>query len=280
MTPDEYCQDKAAQSGSSFYYAFRLLPADRRRAITAFYAFCREVDNIVDEVNDVDVALSKLAYWRREIDNLYAGQPQHPVTQALSPHIAPLHLPQTALHTVVDGMQQDIDKSRYLNFDELASYCYKAAGAVGEVSARIFGIARTNNPATLEYARTLGEALQLTNIIRDVGEDARRNRIYLPQEDLDRFGVSSSSLLRGQPSGDFQALMRFQFERAAGTYERAYALLPAEDRRAQRPGLAMAAIYRALLDEIRHDGFRVLEHRVALTPVRKLWIAWKTYRFA
>jgi len=280
MTPDEYCQDKAAQSGSSFYYAFRLLPADRRRAITAFYAFCREVDNIVDEVSDAGVALTKLAYWRREIDNLYAGQPQHPVTQALAPHIAPLHLPQSALHTVVDGMQQDLDKSRYLNFAELASYCYKAAGVVGEVSARIFGIAQTDNPATLQYARTLGEALQLTNIVRDVGEDARRNRIYLPQEDLDRFGVTSSSLLRGQPSGDFLALMQFQYERAAGTYERAYASLPAEDRKAQRPGLAMAAIYRALLDEIRRDSFRVLEHRVALTPLRKLWIAWKTYRFA
>ena len=280
MTPDDYCQDKAAQSGSSFYYAFRLLPADRRRAITAFYAFCREVDNIVDEVSDAAVAQSKLGYWRREIDNLYAGHAEHPVTQALAPHITPLRLPQSALHTVVDGMQQDLDKLRYLNFAELAAYCYKAAGVVGEVSARIFGIAQTDNPATLNYARTLGEALQLTNIVRDVGEDARRNRVYLPQEDLDRFGVSSSSLLRGQPTGDFTGLMQFQFERAALTYERAYALLPDEDRRAQRPGLAMAAIYRALLDEIQRDGFRVLDHRVALTPLRKLWIAWKTYQFA
>jgi 15-cis-phytoene synthase len=280
MTPDDYCQEKAAKSGSSFYYAFRFLPEDRRRAITAFYAFCREVDNIVDEVSDPAIAHTKLAYWRREVDALYLGTAQHPVMQALRPHIAPMRLPQSAFHTVIDGMQQDLEKTRYLNFAELSAYCYKAAGVVGEVSARIFGMNVPDNPQTLEYARALGEALQLTNIIRDVGEDARRGRIYLPQDELDRFGVSSAALLRGSADAKFSELMTFQYKRAVETYERALAVLPTEDRRSQRTGLAMGAIYRALLEEIRLDGYRVLKHRVALTPIRKLWLAWKTVTFA
>lgn len=282
MTPDEYCQNTAAQSGSSFYYAFRFLPDARRRAITAFYAFCREVDNVVDEVADPSVAKLKLSFWRREVDGLFAGEPQHPVMQALAPHVESMWLPQSALHTVIDGMQQDLEKTRYLSFDELEQYCYKVAGVVGEVSARIFGMTTPENPSTLSYARAMGEALQLTNIIRDVGEDARRGRIYLPQEDLQKFGVSASAILRCDPkaSGDFQALMTHQYTRAVAAYERAHNTLPSEDRRAQRAGLAMGAIYRALLEEIRRDGFRVLEHRVALTPIRKLWLAWKTVAFA
>ncbi len=280
MTPDQYCQEKAAKSGSSFYYAFRFLPVDRRRAITAFYAFCREVDDVVDSATDLDVARTKLAYWRRETEAMYVGAAQHPVTQALLPHIAAMNLPLAAFHTVIDGMQQDLEKNRYLNFDELGRYCYQAAGVVGEVSARIFGMKAQNNVATLTYARSLGEALQLTNIIRDVGEDARRGRIYLPQIELAQFGVPVSALLQGRAEGDFAGLMRFQYDRAIASYERASAALPREDRSAQRPGLAMGAIYRALLEEIKRDGFRVLEHRVALTPIRKLWLAWKTSTFA
>ena len=280
MTPDQYCEDKAARSGSSFYYAFRFLSVERRRAITAFYAFCREVDNVVDNATDVTLARTKLAYWRQEIDALYREQAQHPVTQALAPHILTMHLPHTAFHTVIDGMEQDLEKSRYLNFAELSHYCYMAAGVVGEVSARIFGMSAAENPGTLAYARALGEALQLTNIIRDVGEDARRGRIYLPQDDLSKYGVSAGALLQGRADGDFKGLMQFQYERAIERFERAHAALPPEDRVQQRPGLAMGAIYRALLEEIKRDGFRVLEHRVALTPIRKLWLAWKTSTFA
>ena len=282
MTPDEYCQNTAAQSGSSFYYAFRFLPETRRRAITAFYAFCREVDNVVDEVTDPNVARIKLTYWRREVESLYSGAAQHPVMQALAPHIGPMRLPQGALQTVIDGMQQDLEKTRYLSAEELTEYCYKVAGVVGEVSARIFGMQSPDNPATLAYARSMGEALQLTNIIRDVGEDARRGRIYLPLEDLQACGVSASALLRCDVTGggDFQGLMKRQYDRAIIAYQRAEQELPAQDRRAQRAGLAMGAIYRALLEEIRRDGFRVLEHRVALTPIRKLWLAWKTVTFA
>ena len=280
MTPDQYCQEKAAKSGSSFYYAFRFLPNDRRRAITAFYAFCREVDDVVDTAADPEVARAKLAYWRREADSMYHGDAQHPVTQALVPHIATMHLPQAAFQTVIDGMQQDLEKNRYVNFEELSRYCYQAAGVVGEVSARIFGMKTQDNPATLTYARALGEALQLTNIIRDVGEDARRGRIYLPQNELAQFGVPGSALLQGRAEGDFVSMMQFQYSRAIASFDRASAALPREDRAAQRPGLAMGAIYRALLEEIKRDGFRVMEHRVALTPIRKLWLAWKTSTFA
>jgi len=273
MTPDEYCEQKAAQSGSSFHYSFRLLPAPRRIGITALYAFCREVDDIVDEVSDPNVARVKLAWWRTQIDAIYDGEPQHPVARALVPIVRRYPIARADLHTVVDGMQMDLDQVRYVDFAALETYCDRVAGVVGVMSAAIFGY---EDPATRDYARDLGIAFQLTNIIRDVGEDARRGRIYLPQDELARFGVAPSDVLRARHSDAFVALMRFQVERARGWYDRALAKLPAGDRRAQRPGLAMAAIYRTLLDEIARDGYRVLDRRIALTPLRKLWIATRT----
>ena len=270
MTPDEYCAQKAAQSGSSFHYSFRLLEPARRAAITALYAFCREVDDVVDEVSDPSIARVKLVWWRTEIEAVYAGVPRHPVAVALVPVVRAFDLPKTHLQTVIDGMQMDLEKVRYLDFAELEAYCHRVAGVVGLMSAEIFGYA---DPATREYARDLGIAFQLTNIVRDVGEDARRGRIYLPQDDLARFGVPSSDVLRRHASPAFVELMAFEVARARTWHERALAKLPPRDRRAQRAGLAMAAIYRTLLDEIARDGYRVLDGRIALTPLRKLWIA-------
>jgi phytoene synthase len=270
VTPDQYCADKAAQSGSSFHYSFRLLDPERRRAITALYAFCREVDDAVDEVSDPDIARVKIAWWRTEVDALFNGSPRHPVTMALLPVVRRFELPQAHLQTVIDGMQMDLDAVRYVDFAGLELYCHRVAGVVGLMSAEIFGYA---DPATRGYARDLGVAFQLTNIIRDVGEDARRGRIYLPQDELARFGVASSDLLRAKSSPEFARLMAFQVDRARSWYDRALAQLPASDRRAQRAGLAMAAIYRTLLDEIARDGYQVLDRRIALTPLRKLWIA-------
>ncbi|MGE5104776.1 MAG: presqualene diphosphate synthase HpnD [Betaproteobacteria bacterium] len=270
MTPDEYCADKAAQSGSSFYYSFRLLPPERRRAITALYAFCREVDDVVDEVSDPGVARVKLAWWRTEVDAIYDGTPHHPVAIALATAVARYGLARQQLQTVIDGMQMDLEKARYLDFVELETYCDRVAGAVGLLSAEIFGY---EEAATRDYARKLGIAFQLTNIVRDVGEDARRGRIYLPQEDLARFGVQASDILRAHATPAFVELMRFEVDRAQRFYDDALGSLPARDRHAQRTGLAMAAIYRTLLDEIARDGYRVLDRRVALTPLRKLWIA-------
>ncbi len=274
MTPDEYCQKKAAASGSSFYYSFLYLPRERRRAITALYAFCREVDDVVDETSDAQLAATKLAWWRQEIGLLFDGKPQHPVSRALQPAIAAYGVTAARLNEIIDGMQMDLTQTRYLDFAGLERYCYHVAGVVGILAAGIFGY---RDARTLEYARRLGIAFQLTNIIRDVGEDARKNRIYLPIADLQQFGVGAADLLQARHSEAFVALMRFQAERARGYYREAMAALPAGDRRAQRPGLIMAAIYRALLDEIERDGFRVLSARTSLTPLRKFWIAWKTW---
>ena len=270
MTPDQYCADKAAQSGSSFHYSFRLLDPARRAAITALYAFCREVDDIVDEVADPSVARVKLAWWRTEIERIYGGAPQHPVAQALAPVVQRYRLPQAHLQAVIDGMAMDLEKTRYLDFAELEVYCDRVAGVVGLMSAEIFGY---ELPETRDYARDLGIAFQLTNIVRDVGEDARRGRIYLPQEDLARFGVQVSDVIKARATPAFAELMAFEVNRAREWYGRALAKLPARDRRAQRAGLAMAAIYQTLLEEIARDGYRVLDRRIALTPVRKLWIA-------
>jgi phytoene synthase len=274
MSPDEYCQQKTAQSGSSFYYSFLFLPPERRRAITVLYAFCREVDDTVDDATDQSVARIKLAWWRGEVAQMYAGTPTHPVMLALQPHIQPYDLKQEHLQAIIDGMEMDLDQSRYLDYPNLKKYCWHVAGVVGILSASIFGV---TNPSTLQYAETLGLAFQLTNIIRDVGEDARKGRIYLPIDELQKFNVTAADLLNTRHSEKFEALMKFQAARAQQLYDDAFALLPQEDRRAQRPGLMMAAIYRTLLDEIERDGFHVLSQKISLTPLRKLWLAWKTY---
>ena len=274
MTPEEYCQDKAASSGSSFYYSFLFLPPNRRRAITALYAFCREVDDVVDECKDPQVAANKLVWWRQELDRLYAGQPQHPVTQALQAVLPEFSLPQEQLLEIVDGMEMDLQQTRYLDFTALSLYCYRVASVVGLLAAEIFGY---TDRQTLKYAHDLGMAFQLTNIIRDVGEDARRGRIYLPMDELKRFNVTVADILDARQSENFQKLMEFQIERAERYYAQALSLLPVVDRKAQRPGLVMAAIYRALLEEIKRDGCQVLRQRTSLTPLRKLWLAWRTW---
>ena len=274
MSPEQYVQDKAAASGSSFYYAFLFLPPPRRAAITAFYAFCREVDDVVDEVADPGVAQTKLLWWRKEVAQAYGGQPTHPVMQALMPHVAEYGIEARHLHAVIDGCQMDLEQTRYLDFAGLQKYCHLVAGVVGEVASAIFG--RTE-AATVAYAHKLGLALQLTNIIRDVGDDARRGRIYLPVNELQRFDVKAHEILNRGYSERFTALMKFQAERAHACYDEAFSLLPESDRRSQKPGLMMGNIYRTLLREIERENFQVLHQRISLTPLRKLWIAWRTH---
>ena len=275
MTPDEYCQGKAAASGSSFYYAFLFLPTERRRAITAVYAYCREVDDAVDEVSDPSVAEARLQWWRGEVAALFERKPTHPVTHALLPFIdGPFGITRERLLAILEGMEMDLRQNRYLDFAALQRYAHLVAGVVGEISAAVFGY---SDPRTLEFAGRLGLALQLINVIRDVGDDARRGRVYLPLDELQRFGVRAADLLNGRHVDGFVPLMRFQAERARATYREALALLPAVDRQAQRPGLIMGAIYATLLDEIERENFQVLHQRVALTPLRKLWIGWRTW---
>ena len=226
MTPQQYVQQKAAASGSSFYYAFLFLPPPRRAAITAFYAFCREVDDVVDEVSDPGVAAAKLAWWRTEVAATFAGAPTHPATRALWPHHERFGINAEHLLAVIEGCQMDLEQTRFLDFAGLARYCHLVAGVVGEVACNIFG--RTQE-ATLRYAHRLGLAMQLTNIIRDVGEDARRGRIYLPLDELKRFDVKPSEILQRRApwgySDRFEALMRFQGERAEATFAQALAEL-------------------------------------------------------
>ncbi len=278
MTPEQYVQEKAAASGSSFYYAFLFLPAPRRAAITAFYAFCREVDDVVDEIADPSVAATKLQWWRKEVGQAFLGAPSHPVMRALLPLAPNFDIQEAHLQAVIEGCQTDLDQTRFLDFPALQRYCHLVAGVVGEVAANIFG--RTQE-ATVQYAHQLGQAMQLTNIIRDVGDDARRGRIYLPVSELQRFDVKAHELLQRKPpwgySDRFQALMRFQAERAHAGYDAAMKLLPDVDRAAQKPGLMMANIYRQLLREIEAQHFQVLHQRTSLTPLRKLWIATATH---
>jgi len=272
MTPAQYVQEKAAASGSSFYYAFLFLPPPRRAAITAFYAFCREVDDVVDEARDASVAATKLAWWQAEVQRAYAGQPTHPVMLALMPLAADYGISAAQLQAIIRGCQMDLEQTRYLDFAALQQYCHLVAGVVGEVAAQIFG---QSQPQTTQYAHTLGQALQLTNIIRDVGEDAKIGRIYIPINEMQNFDVKAHEILKCIPSARFSALMAFQAERAQGLYTQALGLLPDADRRSQKPGLMMASIYRTLLREIEAANFQVLHQRVRLTPLRKLWLAWR-----
>ena len=274
MTPDQYCQNKTKQSGSSFYYSFMFLSHERRRAITALYAFCREVDDVVDECSDEGVARTTLAWWRGQVADIYSGKPQHPVALALVPLVKQFNLPQEHLLEIIDGMEMDLNQHQYADFKSLQLYCYRVASVVGLLAAEIFGY---TDRKTLKYAHDLGIALQLTNIIRDVGEDARRGRIYLPQDELAQFGVHTNDILDARETEAFQKLMQFQIARAQNYYDQALAELPAADRKAQRTGLMMAAIYRATLIEVAYTGCHVLRERVSLPPLRKLWLALKTW---
>src|SRR3989338_4558853 len=274
MTPDQYCQDKAAKSGSSFYYSFLFLPPDKRRAITALYAFCREVDDVVDECSDAGVARTTLSWWRGQVAEISSGRPQHPVALALVPVVRQFSLAQEHLLEIIDGMEMDIVQPRYHDFKSLQLYCYRVASVVGLLSAEIFGYSDRH---TLKYAHDLGIAFQLTNIIRDVGEDARRNRIYLPMDEMQQFGVAATDILNARATENFHKLMAFQIERAQRYYRQALEHLPEKDRKTQRTGLIMAAIYRATLDEVVASGCHVLKERISLGTGYKLWLAFKTW---
>lgn len=232
----QYCRDKVRESGSSFSAGFRFLPPHKRDAMTVLYAFCREVDDAVDDCSDTGVARTTLAWWRQDLDKVFdaAAVPEHPVNQALKALLPDFALPHEELADIINGMEMDLTHVRYQSFEDLQYYCYRVAGVVGRLIARILGF---RQPQTLEYAQTLGLALQLTNIIRDVGEDARLGRIYLPMDELQRFNVPAQTILQAEPTPEFARLMAFQIERAQETYRQAVALLPESDRRSQKKRL-------------------------------------------
>jgi len=275
MNPDKYCQEKAAASGSSFYYSFLFLEPKQKQAMIALYAFCREVDDIVDECTEESIARTKLQWWREEISRLFGGGPRHPVSKALADSLNHFDLAEEYFQEIIDGMEMDLDYQAYPSFKELGLYCHRAAGVVGLLSAEIFGY---KDRKTLDYARDLGFAFQLTNILRDVREDADRGRLYIPLDELEQHGVATDDIFAYKDSENMQSLFKSQSKRASDYYDKAYNALPDEDRYTQRCGLIMSAIYKTTLHEIENDGFRVLSHRTSLTPLRKLWIAWQTAR--
>lgn len=274
----DYCRQKAAESHSSFLSGFRFLSVEKRNAITVLYAFCRELDDVVDGCTDPNVAQITLNWWRSDLEKVFNNEmPEHPVHQALKDIRASFDLPKNEFEALIDGMQMDLEQARYGSFDELKLYCYRVAGVVGRLIARILGF---SNPKTLEYADKMGLALQLTNIIRDVGEDARQGRIYLPIEEMQKFDVPANVIMQCKPTDNFAKLMQFQVDRARETYREAMLLLPAADKKSQKVGLIMAAIYYALLNEIDRDGAQnVLTYKIAIPSPRKKRIALKTWLF-
>ncbi|MDO4248993.1 MAG: presqualene diphosphate synthase HpnD [Neisseria sp.] len=278
MQAIDYCRQKADQSGSSFLAGFRFLPEKQHQAMTVLYAFCRELDDVVDDCSDAQVAQTTLNWWRMDLAKVFEGEmPEHPVNQALRGPVADFALPHDELTAIIDGMQMDLEQARYPDFEALKLYCHRVAGVVGCLIARILGF---SNHQTLVYADKMGLALQLTNIIRDVGEDARRGRIYLPVDELQRFSVPAQSILSLKGTPEFAALMAFQIERAKQSYREAVAALPPEDKRSQRVGLVMGSIYYALLQEIERDGGQnVLSYKIAIPGPRKKRIALKTWLF-
>ena len=274
----DYCHQKAAESHSSFLSGFRFLSVEKRNAITVLYAFCRELDDVVDGCTDLNVAQITLNWWRSDLEKVFNNEmPEHPVHQALKDIRASFDLPKNEFEALIDGMQMDLEQARYGSFDELKLYCHRVAGVVGCLIARILGF---SNPQTLEYADKMGLALQLTNIIRDVGEDAWQGRIYLPIEEMQKFDVPANVIMQCKPTDNFAKLMQFQVDRARETYREAMLLLPAADKKSQKVGLIMAAIYYALLNEIDRDGVQnVLTYKIAIPSPRKKRIALKTWLF-
>jgi phytoene synthase len=274
------------RSGSNFYYAFLTLPRDRREALYAVYAFCRTVDDIADlgQERGADPAAlrTELRRWRRQIAACYddGGLPEHPIAQRLAEAVRRYRIPREALEAIIDGVEMDLDAVSYETEDDLYPYCYRVASAVGLAAIEIFGY---SDPRAREYAVNLGVALQLTNIIRDVGSDARAGRVYVPRQDLKKFGVTVDDLKNGRYTAVFVSLMEHQAARARRYYAAARAAFPQADARSLVPAQIMGNIYYALLEEIEARRFRVFGERVALPVHRKIGIAlwcWASARFA
>lgn len=277
MTPEQYCESKVAESGSNLVAAFKILAPQPRAAITALYAFCREVDDVVDECSEPSLAALTLSWWKTELDRMFADQAEHPVTKALAPHQVRLGLAREHFDAIIAGCEMDLTQNRYADWEDLDRYCDRVAGAVGILSARIFADSENGiGENTLRYALLLGRALQYTNIIRDVGDDLRKGRIYLPAQAMHQHGVEAASVLRGEYTVELRILLADMAQRAHRLYDQAVDLLPKNERGTQRPGLIMAAIYRELLRLIESESFQVLHQRISVAPARKLWLAWKT----
>jgi phytoene synthase len=288
---DEYCQQKAAPPGSSSYYALRQAPAGRQPLLTALFALRREFEETVKETSDPTVGRTKLAWWQKEIAALAAGTPSHPVSKALAAHLgggvkatgateaaattAAIEAEYPALQTLLAGFEMDLDQARYLDYPNLRRYLQGVGGTFATLVAR----ATAQNPAqAADWATPLGQALLQAQLVAELGNDARHGRIYIPIDEMQRFNVTAADLINRKYSDAFTEMMRFQTKRARDALNAALAALPAGERRVQRTLRAQAALALALLDEIERDGYHVLHQSIALTPIRKLWIAWRAAR--
>ncbi|MDX8406931.1 MAG: presqualene diphosphate synthase HpnD [Mariprofundaceae bacterium] len=276
MTPRQYCLDKTRGSGSSFFYAFLFLGEDKRRAMMALYAFCREVDDIADEVSEQQVALTKLNFWREELGRAFQGKPRHPVGKELDWARQQYPLDEELLLELIDGMLMDIQRQPILKASDLSLYAYRVAGVVGLLSIEVFGYSDRNSR---NFATSLGEALQLTNILRDVAEDAQLGRIYLPQEDRIRYKISDQAIKDGDMSTALPELLAEYGDKAEAAYQRALEQLPDCDRASLRPSLVMAAIYHAYLKQLKANDFNVWQRPVRILPIRKIFIAWRAWSY-
>lgn len=276
MNSDTYCEEKGAPPGSTAYYRRLFLPRPQQRAVTALFAFCRDVVAIADEVSAIDAARMKLAWWGEEIERLYAGRPRHPVTQALLPHVEERGLQRALFEQFLAGAAMDIDHPGHADRSQLlAQVRHKAAAQ--RLESEICGY---REASTRDFAEQLGIALELVRILRDVRADAQRGRVFIPADRLEAHGVRAGELMQPSTPDHVRALLAEEASRIRERFDRALAALPAIDQEAQCSGLVAAAIQRRLLAEIERDGYRVLQHRIDLTPVRKLWIAWRTVRRA
>ena len=269
-----YCRQITRQQARNFYYAFVLLPSDKRAAVYSVYAFCRHSDDIADEPGAPQAKRDQLRAWRDELDNCYNGKPTRLVTRALRHTIERYPIPQRYFEDLLQGIEMDLTVQRYASFDDLRVYCYRVASAVGLACLEIFGY---RHPGVRTYAYRLGIALQLTNILRDVQEDAERGRIYLPQEELRAFGVRENDVLQKRYTTAFATLMQFQQERILNYYREAAACLLPGDRSGLVAPEIMAAIYRATLRKMRRRRFNVFHGRLRLSGLRKVAIGLSTF---
>ncbi|MFM8454283.1 MAG: presqualene diphosphate synthase HpnD [Gammaproteobacteria bacterium] len=274
----DYCKNIAAKSGSSFYYSFLFLNPLQKQGMYAIYALCRTLDDLVDQAQDLDIAKKKLAWWQEEIYKLFHQEQaiSHPITLALHHSLADFKFQEQDFLDLIQGMSMDLSYQGYSHFEDVERYCHNVASTVGLLSIEIFGY---SNPSTREFAKKLGLAFQWINIIRDVGEDALRNRIYIPESELQAFSIAPHNILKLEYTPNFQELIQKLGLRAKGLYAEALAALSAEDRFAQKTALIMGQIYLKLLSKIEKKAYRTLHQRISLWPIHKFWLAWKTHQY-
>lgn len=275
MEPMQYCRRKVAPDGSSLYYALLFAPAEARDGLTALAAYRAEVLEIPREVSDSGVGAVKLNWWQEELERLAAESPRHPVTQAMLPTLQHHQLDMDGLSEVIEASRMDLEYGRYPTLRELTLYCHRAGGAIADLAWRIGG---SEGMDAAPFAHDLSMGLELTRMLRHLRRDVRAGRLYIPEDELTMSGLSSEDLLAADRNDDVRALLGRQGDRARRFLDSAIGQLPDNARPQQTYGLILAVLHRQLLESIGSDGYAVTDRQVHLTPLRKLWLAWRTAR--